>query len=195
MGKKTSDDPPPTATASSLRDAVMRRDSVSRVDERAPDDEELLALIEAAGSVADHAGLRPWRLIALRGAARQSLGEAIAEASGADGKEAQKLADKPLRAPLLIAVVVSPTSSRKVPDWEQEATAAGVAHMLSLLLDDAGWGVMWRTGAWTRTKAVAKAHRLAPTEKLLGWLYVGGRLKERSPRRSRIDPRRHLSTR
>ena len=31
-------------------------------------------------------------------------------------------------------------------DWEQEAVASGVAHVLSLLLDEAGWGVIWRTG-------------------------------------------------
>ena len=34
--------------------------------------------------------------------------------------------------------------SVKVHDWEQDAAATGVAHMLSLLLDEAGWGVFWR---------------------------------------------------
>src|SRR5690606_40011627 len=82
---------------------------------------------------------------------------------------------KPLRASLLIAVVASYRKSDKVPRWEQEAVASGVAHTLSLLLDEAGWGVMWRTGGYTRTKAVAKAHGLKKHEELLGWLYVGGR--------------------
>ena len=59
--------------------------------------------------------------------------------------------------------------------WEQEAVAAGVAHMLTLLLDEAGWGVMWRTGPHTRHPLVAEAHGLASNERLLGWLYVGGR--------------------
>jgi nitroreductase len=62
----------------------------------------------------------------------------------------------------------------KVPEWEQEASAAGVAHLLSLLLDEAGWGVMWRTGPHTRHPIVAEMHGLAPNEHLLGWLYVGG---------------------
>lgn len=61
----------------------------------------------------------------------------------------------------------------KVPAWEQEAVASGVAHLLSLLLDEAGWGVFWRTGSYTRAKAVRKAHRLEKGEELLGWLYVG----------------------
>jgi hypothetical protein len=46
--------------------------------------------------------------------------------------------------------------------------------MLSLLLSDAGWGVFWRTGSYTRSKPVRKMHKLAKNEQLLGWLYVGG---------------------
>jgi hypothetical protein len=76
---------------------------------------------------------------------------------------------------LLIAVVASRRKSEKVPGWEQDAVASGVAHMLSLLLDEAGWGVMWRTGHYTRTKTVAKVHGLRKRERLLGWLYVGGK--------------------
>ena len=84
---------------------------------------------------------------------REALGAAIAKAEGDKSPSS-----KPLRAPLLIAVVASYRKSEKVPQWEQEAVASGVAHMLSLLLDEAGWGVLWRTGRYTRSKAVAKAH-------------------------------------
>jgi hypothetical protein len=75
---------------------------------------------------------------------------------------------------LLLAIVASTTAHFKVPSWEQESVAAGVAHQLSLLLDDAGWGVMWRSGPHTRHPLVAEMHGLADGEQLLGWLYVGG---------------------
>ena len=78
-----------------------------------------------------------------------------------------------MRASLLIAVVASLKPSPKVADWEQEAVASGIAHTLSLLLDDAGWGVMWRSGPLTRSLPVRVLHRLADNEQLLGWLYVG----------------------
>ncbi|HET8778461.1 MAG TPA: nitroreductase family protein, partial [Agromyces sp.] len=160
--------------ASALAAALARRSS-SKVTDAAPDDDALLTLLEGAARVADHASLRPWRAIALRGTARERLGRALVEAAGVHGEAATKLAGKPLRAPLLLAMVaVTVPGHPKVPEWEQEASAAGVAHLLSLLLDEAGWGVMWRTGPYTRHPVVSDMHGLGPDERLLGWLYIGG---------------------
>ncbi len=173
----------------SAYEAALRRRSASKVTDAAPDRAELVRLIEAAGRVADHSSLQPWRLIELRGEDRVRLGRAIHKAEGHDG-----VSTKPLRAPLLIAVVFSEKPSGKVPAWEQEAVASGVAHMLSLLLDEAGWGVIWRTGGYTRSRAVAKAHGLHSGEKLLGWLYVGGKPDERLRTRRPIDAATFLSS-
>lgn len=172
----------------SALDAVLRRRSHSSVSADAPAHEQLLPLVAAAATVADHSALRPWRLIELRGAARERLGAAFVEASGLEGKDAEKLAAKPLRSSLLIAVVARTVPSFKVPAWEQEAVASGVAHTLSLLLDDAGWGVMWRTGGHTRAEAVHRMHGLGADEQLLGWLYVGGRIPDKDKPRKPIDP-------
>ena len=169
-------------------EAVRARRSWSKVTDAAPTHAELLTLVSAAGRVADHSSLRPWRLIELRGADRERLAKAIAKAEG-DSKPSSK----PLRAPLLLAVVASYRKS-KVPRWEQEAVACGVAHVLSLLLDEAGWGVFWRTGGYTRSKAIAKAHGLGKDEELLGWLYVGGKpVRSRPSRRKAVDARHHVS--
>ncbi|GAA1809938.1 nitroreductase family protein [Agromyces neolithicus] len=157
-----------------MREAALARRSASKVTDAAPDDATIIGLLAAAERVPDHAALRPWRVIALRGAARSRLGAALAEASGLSGDAAAKLAAKPERAPLLLAIVATITAHPKVPEWEQDAAAAGVAHLLNLLLDDAGWGVMWRTGPYTRHPLVADMHGLGPNEHLLGWLYVGG---------------------
>lgn len=173
----------------SALDAVRARQSWSKVGDTAPGREELVTLVGAAGRVADHSSLRPWRLIELRGADREALGAAIAEAQG-DAEPSTK----PLRAPLLIAVVASYRPSEKVPRWEQEAVASGVAHVLSLLLDEAGWGVIWRTGHYTRSEPVARMHGLGPHEELLGWLYVGAKPEGKSPgRRKTVDARALLT--
>ena len=167
----------------SALDAALARQSWSKVTDQAPTREELLPLIAAAGRVADHSSLRPWRLIELRGDDRAALGAALAAAEGD-----KHPSSKPLRAPLLIAVVAHFRKSDKVPRWEQEAVASGVAHTLSLLLDEAGWGVIWRTGGATRRKAVAKAHGLTKNEELLGWLYVGGKPeRKKTGKRKQVD--------
>ena len=176
------------------REAALRRRSRSSVTADAPTHEQLLPLVEAAATVADHGDLKPWRLIELRGDARERLGQAFVEASGLSGKDAVKLAEKPLRASLLIAVVASYKPSFKVHRWEQEAVASGVAHTLSLLLDEAGWGVFWRSGGHTRSEAVHRMHELGPDEEPLGWLYVGGVLKEKPEKKRSFNASRFLTT-
>ncbi|MDD7929319.1 nitroreductase family protein [Microbacterium thalli] len=173
----------------SAYEAARARRSWSRVTDEAPSHDELVRIVSAAGRVADHSSLRPWRLIELRGDDRMRLGRALNKAEGKRG-----ISTKPGRAPLLIAVVASYSKKSKVPRWEQEAVASGVAHMLSLLLDEAGWGVFWRTGSATRSKPIAKAHKLGKREELLGWLCVGGKPLDRdSGRRKTIDAEAFIS--
>ncbi len=170
-------------------DAVRQRRSWSKVTDAAPTRAELVTLVSAAGRVADHSSLRPWRIIELRGDDRLALGAAIAAAQGDSSPST-----KPLRAPLLVGIVASYRKSDKVPRWEQEAVASGVAHTLSLLLDEAGWGVIWRTGHYTRSAPVATAHGLTKDEELLGWLYVGGKPERSRPeRRKAVDARAHVT--
>ncbi|MGD9606524.1 MAG: nitroreductase family protein [Leucobacter sp.] len=175
-------------------EALLVRRSHSKVTDAAPDRAELERLLQAMASVADHSALRPWRIVELRGAARERLGRALAKANGT--KRSQGIA-KATRAPLVLAVVVSPRKG-KIPAWEQEAVASGVAHYLGLLLHEAGWGSIWRTGSAARSKPVRKALRLAKHEYALGWLYVGGipeRDRGRDPKRRKpIDLERHLGT-
>ena len=179
---------------SDLTSRVAARRSYSRVTPDAPSHEELLPLIAAAGRVADHSSLRPWRVIELRGDARLRLGRAFAKDAKLTGEAAGKLAAKPLRSSLLLAIVAVRTRSEKVPGWEQDAVASGVAHILSLLLHDAGWGVIWRTGHHTRSKAVHRMHGLGKNERLLGWLYVGGIPEDgKEGHRKPIDAERFLS--
>lgn len=179
------------ANARPAFDALSARRSHSKVTDESPSDAELGQLLGAMTSIADHSRLRPWRVISLRGDARLRLGRGLAKASGSDSKKTIAMAT---RAPLVLAIVVSPRKS-KVPVWEQEAVASGVAHALELLLHEAGWGCFWRTGHETRSKALRKAHKLKKHEYLLGWLYVGGipdrdrKIKPRKP----LELERHLT--
>ncbi len=158
----------------SALEAMRDRRSWSKVTDLAPTGPELEAFVAAAGRVADHKTLRPWRIIEIRGSDRDLLARALNKADGKKG-----YSSKPRRAPLVIAIVAD-VSSKKIPAWEQEATASGVAHMLSLVLDEAGFGVFWRTDDNTRSKALAKAHGLRKGEVLLGGSTSGASRRARA---------------
>ncbi|RGE23329.1 nitroreductase family protein [Leucobacter sp. wl10] len=171
---------------------MQARRSHSKVTDAAPSHEELGRIVSAMNAVADHSNLRPWRIIELRGKARKKLGKGLAKAAGGDR---DKYIAKATRTPLVLVVVVSPRQSGKVPLWEQEAVASGVAHLLGLLLHEAGWGSIWKTGSYARSKAVRKAIGVKRPEYLLGWLYVGGIPdRDRKPKpRKPLDIDRHLT--
>src|SRR5699024_11011482 len=152
--------------------AMSTRRSISKVDPETPSDSDLLEIIRAVSSGADHKGLRPWRFLILRGDDRHRLGAALDEAAGTVRRPGDVNEKRP-RAELLLALVSSPTQHEKVPEWEQHATAAGAGHLLELALWQAGWAVMWRSGTLTNTPPVRRLHRLGETELLMGWFYIG----------------------
>ncbi|WP_035768873.1 nitroreductase family protein [Arthrobacter castelli] len=179
-------------------ETMAARRSSSSVTEQAPDDDELARLLAAVVPVADHKGLRPWRLVVHRGDERLRVGDALARGDlgkrhEQDPKAVAKLRKKTTRAPLLLAVIAERRSS-SLPKWEQEAVASGAAHLLELALFAAGWGVMWRTGSGTDTKAVRRLYGLHKRDRLLGWLYVGGiKPGSSSKAKKRPDPDEFLT--
>jgi nitroreductase len=171
--------------------ALSTRRSISKVGPETPSDSDLLEIIRAISSVADHKALRPWRFLIIRGDDRHRLGAALDEASGTMRKPGE-VNEKPLRAELLLALVASPTKHDKVPEWEQRATAAGAGHLLELALWQAGWGVMWRSGTAANTPPVRRLHGLSDSELLMGWFYIDSvpeRYRERLATSTRPLPR------
>ncbi len=159
-----------------LSSAIRDRRSTVPVTDQAPTDEQLAEYLRLAAHSPDHAGLRPWRLITLRGGARQRLGDALAIGFGDQpgSPAAARTAAKPMRSPLLITVVGVPVEHPKVPAWEQFAAIGALVATLQLVLFEAGFTAMWRTGPAVELAEVRRLLALGPAELLLGWLYVGG---------------------
>jgi nitroreductase len=173
-----------------LVDGIRHRRSALTLTEPAPSDEDLLDLLADAVTGPDHGRMRPWRLIAVRGQARRTLGTAFAV--GLTTEEEGRAAAKPMRAPLLLSIVFAPKPNPKVPDWEQLAATTCVVYNLGLLLDAHGWGTMWRTGPPSRSPEVREILGLAADERLLGWLYVGTPGPGTAPPRPALDARAKL---
>ena len=85
-------------------DALLTRRSSPRLCAPAPSPEQLENILQAGLRAADHALLRPWRMLSISGEGLDALGELFVRAELAAGKELdttqeQKLRDKPKRAP------------------------------------------------------------------------------------------------
>lgn len=166
-----------------LATAIRGRRSTAPVTDSAPGDAELAGYLQLAAHSPDHLSLRAWRLITLRGDDRVRLGEALVAGYGdAPGTpRAAKTAGKALRAPLMISIVAVPVDHPKVPRWEQIAAIGALVATLQLVLYEAGYTAMWRSGPAVELAPVRELLGLAEHEQLLGWLHVGGREQDPTP--------------
>jgi nitroreductase len=171
-----------------LTEAIRLRRSTAPTTDTAPGDSELARCLAMAAHSPDHAGLRPWRLVTVRGTDRVRLGEAMAAGFGdeAGSAAAAKTAAKTMRSPLLVGIIAVPVEHPKVPEWEQIAAIGALVATLELVLFDAGYTAMWRTGPGVGLSEVQRVMGVGPDERLLGWLYVGGTVVE--PAAPSADP-------
>ncbi len=160
-------------------EALITRRSATKLDGRVPSEEILDMVLEAAIRAPGHGKLRPWRFLLFSGDARNRLGDIFAaclEEREPDAPKAQVEHErsKPLRAPLIIAVVakVQPENT-KIPVIEQVLSAGAAAQNIMLAFHALGFGCMWKTGSAAYDDAVKLALRLETHDQIVGFLYAG----------------------
>lgn len=159
-------------------EAIYQRHSVSRVKADPVPQELIERLLAAAVQAPNHHKVRPWRFIVLQGAARERLGDVMAQSLLARKPEAahddlQKERQKPLRAPTIIAVAVDKPAIPKVSEIENLSAAAAAVQNLLLAAHALGLGAMWRTGPAATDEYVKAFLGLAADQHLVGLVYVG----------------------
>ncbi len=159
----------------SVTDFLLNRSSQPRLEAPAPDAATLEQAFACAARAPDHALLRPWRYLVIQGDGLEKLGQLFAAtcANNSDEKEIDKLRRAPLRAPMIIVGVASPVVHPKVPEIEQVMSAAVGMSFVQLALQEAGFGVMWRTGSVAYNAAVREGLGLEEHEQIVGFLYTG----------------------
>ena len=159
-------------------DALLERRSAKSLTDPAPDAGALELLLESAARAPDHGRLRPWRFIVIRGAARERLGELMADQllraqPGASAESLQRERQKALRAPLIIVVAAVCNPSAKIPAIEQVLSAGAAAQNMMLAASALGFGAMWKTGGAAYDETVKLALGLAGKDAIVGFLYLG----------------------
>lgn len=144
-----------------------------------PSEDQLLKIIEAATSVPDHGGLRPWRFTVIRKEAREGLGRIMEEAlkkRSPDASEADlaRERNKPLRAPMIIVVSAAiENANPKIPRIEQFVSVGAACQNMLLALHSLGYGGILLTGPAAYDPMVQDALGVQANEEIVAFLYVG----------------------
>lgn len=159
-------------------EALQQRVSVPRLGGEIPDAGVLSQIFKAALRVPDHAQLKPWRFLQISEEGRDQLGELFAKAKQAADPDVSaralvKTKAKPLRAPLIVVIIASPKSHRKVPDIEQVLSAGAAVQNMLVASHALGVGAMWRTGSMAYDPIVCEGLGVADHEQIVGYLYLG----------------------
>ncbi len=159
-------------------EAIETRTSVPILTEPGPTDSQWEILLRAGARAPDHGRLRPWRFLIVRGEARASLGDVMAEALRASKPDTPSEAldrerRKPLRAPALLVVAVVPVPHSSIPEIEQILAAGAAAQNILLAAHGLGLGAIWRTGAPAYNGDVARALGLPAQGRIVAFIYIG----------------------
>lgn len=156
---------------------LTERVSHGSLEAPGPTADEIELITRAALRAPDHALLRPWRFIAVEGDRREALGVVLHESLRLRGvtDEAQlaKALKAPLRAPLIVAIMLDYKVHPKVDRTEQVGSAAAATYAMSLAANALGYGTMWRTGQYATDPHVVETLGGSPQDEVIGFLYVG----------------------
>jgi nitroreductase len=158
-----------------ILEAIHSRQSVPKVRPDPLPRQLVERLLSAAVQAPNHHRVRPWRFFVLSGEARNRLGDVMAaslkkKAPDTPIEVLDVERNRPLRAPLLIAVGVDKPRDAKVIEVENICAAAAAAQNLLLAAHGLGMAGMWRTGSAAYDPDVKTFLGLDPDQHLIGFL-------------------------
>jgi nitroreductase len=161
-----------------VSDLFAGRRSVGKVRPDPVDPAIVTRLITAATWAPNHHLTQPWRFVVMTGSARVGLGDAHARAvarlrPGHPVEGLRKEALRPLRAPVVVAVVHVVGSSDPVVLREDRDAVAAATQNLLLAAHAEGLGAMWRTGAMVDEDEVREHLGLAADDAIVAFVYLG----------------------
>ncbi|MBV9996364.1 MAG: nitroreductase [Caulobacteraceae bacterium] len=159
-------------------EALFTRASPPLLTAPGPTAGQLDTILKAGSRAPDHGRMQPFRFAIMEGAARQRLGDLMAESlyrrepeASASKLDAERA--KTQRAPLIIAVAAVLQPNPKVPEVEQIVCAGAAAQNMLLAAHAMGLGAFWRTGPASYDPAVKTGLGFSEADAIVGFLYFG----------------------
>lgn len=165
-----------------LEEAIRGRRSVGRVKQDPIAREQIEEVLEAGNWAPSHHGTEPWRFYVMTGKGRQVLADAYADIASETAQQLTKeeleglrakQAAKAFRAPVVIAVAVSPSEAKGVIQVEEFAAAHAAVQNMLLTAHALGFGAIWRSGEPMYHARMKQAFKLSDKEEMVGLLYMG----------------------
>lgn len=188
-----------------IAQSIHDRRSIGRVKGDPVPKEMIHQLLDAAVWAPNHCRTEPWRFVVMTGEGRNVLGRAyttiasekIKELEAAEALEVlKKEENKAFRAPLVIAVSVSPSTDPKVERIEEFAAVHAAIQNMLLTAHSLGLASVWRSGDPMYHPVMKRAFELSDSDELVGLLYIGFPLDNmpeiRIPEPSYVDKTRWL---
>lgn len=142
-----------------------------------PTEAQLLPILTAAARVPDHGKLEPWRFLVLERPALVRLAAAARTRGTALGLEPDRLekgVSQFADADLVVAVIMVPRPTDKVPQVEQVLSAGAVCLTLLNAALASGWDACWLTGWHVHDAGFVRAELgLAEGERVAGLIHIG----------------------
>tara|TARA_X000000368_G_scaffold306983_1_gene245058 strand:- start:130 stop:687 length:558 start_codon:yes stop_codon:yes gene_type:complete len=166
--------------------AIQTRNSIPHLEGPAPTHEQMLEVYKGALRAPDHARLRPWKFIEVRGEARERLGKTFLETANSleenltDGDK-DKLLKAPLRAPMVIILAADIKQHPKVPEIEQIISLGAAAQNILLGIHEIGFAGVWRTGKMAFNPRITEKLGLKENFQIIGYLYIGTSMGKEKP--------------
>ena len=160
--------------------AIASRRTVKKMQaDRVPPRADIESIIEAATWAPNHHSTEPWRFVVLEGGARRRLGEVLADAllkhspRPVPPERVEKEKEKPLSAPVIVALIESPKEGDGIfPQEEMVAAGAALQNML-LAAHSLGLATSVRTGEHSYSEEVRRFFSMRGGETLVALVYAG----------------------
>lgn len=174
---------------------ILNRQSCSSLSAPAPNDEQLSAILAAAMTSPDHAGLAPYHFHVVTGSGLDKLTQVYQKAVKANTKDEIKIAKASkmaYRAPMTIVVSTKFQEHAKVPVQEQLITAGCATLAMQMACIAFGYGAMWRSGDLAYSNIVKQELGIKLDDEIVGFLYIGTATKA-CAQKSRRPPGSHTT--
>ncbi|MCS1351585.1 nitroreductase [Mechercharimyces sp. CAU 1602] len=178
-------------------EAIKTRRTIGKVKQDPISKDVIEELLEAARWAPNYHLTEPWKFFVLTGEGRRPLGRVLGEiamekledpTSDEGKKMVMKKSEKPFRAPVVIAVALTPPEHPKSIWIEEVAAASAAVQNLLLAAHARGLGAIWRTGKPTYHPKMKELFGLKEKDEMLGFIYLGyPDMKPKEGRRTLIE--------